>query len=331
MAGRLVSPTLVGRASELAALEDALDRAVRGTPVHQLVAGEAGVGKSRLVRETSSLAAARGFRVLSGGCADVGEGGVPYGPIVEALRTLVRGLEPSAIDSIVGDARGDLARLVPALGSAPEPSTPTEFVAPRLLDGILGVLQRLAEVRPVLFIVEDLHWADAATREAIAFLARQLDTDRVLLLMTFRADELHRRHPLLPWIAELERSGRVERVALVRLDADADRGAPRGDPRRAADAVARRPGPPAIRRQPVLRRGAPRGRGEGGVRADPGRRSARCCSRGSSPCRIRPSASSTSPRSPAGASTTTSSPRSPAWMTPRSSRACARRSAGTSS
>ena len=220
MAGRLVSPTLVGRAPELAALEDALDRAVRGTPVHQLVAGEAGVGKSRLVRETSSLAAARGFRVLSGSCADVGEGGVPYGPIVEALRTLVRGLEPSAIDSIVGDARGDLARLVPALGSAPEPSTPTEFVAPRLLDGILGVLQRLAEVRPVLFIVEDLHWADAATREAIAFLARQLDTDRVLLLMTFRADELHRRHPLLPWIAELERSGRVERVALVRLDAD---------------------------------------------------------------------------------------------------------------
>jgi DNA-binding NarL/FixJ family response regulator len=220
MAGRLVSPTLVGRASELSGLEDALDRAVRGTPVHQLIAGEAGVGKSRLVRETSALAAARGFRVLSGGCADVGEGGVPYGPIVEALRTLVRGLEPSAIDSIVGDARGDLARLVPALGSAPEPSTPTEFVAPRLLDGILGVLQRLAEVRPVLFIVEDLHWADAATREAIAFLVRQLDTDRVLLLMTFRGDELHRRHPLLPWIAELERSGRVERVSLVRLDED---------------------------------------------------------------------------------------------------------------
>jgi DNA-binding CsgD family transcriptional regulator/tetratricopeptide (TPR) repeat protein len=220
MAGRLVSPTLVGRASELAALEDALDRAVHGAPAHQLIAGEAGVGKSRLVRETASLAAARGFRVLSGACADVGEGGVPYGPIVEALRTLVRGLEPSAVDSIVGAARGDLARLVPALGSAPEPSTPTEFVAPRLLDGILGVLQRLAEVRPVLFIVEDLHWADAATREAIAFLARQLDTDRVLLLMTFRADELHRRHPLLPWIAELERSGRIERVALERLDED---------------------------------------------------------------------------------------------------------------
>jgi DNA-binding CsgD family transcriptional regulator/tetratricopeptide (TPR) repeat protein len=218
MAGRLVSPTLIGRADELAALEAALDHAVAGTPIHQLVAGEAGVGKSRLVRETASLAAARGFRVLTGGCADLGEGGVPYGPIVEALRTLVRGLEPSAVDSIMGAARADLARLVPALGSAPDGATPTEFVAPRLLDGVLGVLQRLAEARPVLFVVEDLHWGDAATREAIAFLARQLQSDRVLLLMTFRADELHRRHPLLPWIAELERSGRIERISLARLD-----------------------------------------------------------------------------------------------------------------
>ena len=152
MAGRLVSPTLVGRASELSALEDALDRAVRGTPVHQLVAGEAGVGKSRLVREASSLAAARGFRVLSGGCADVGEGGVPYGPIVEALRTLVR---VRAVRHRFD--RGRRAQRPGPAGARPrfgaQPSTPTEFVAPRLLDGILGVLQRLAEVRPVLFIV----------------------------------------------------------------------------------------------------------------------------------------------------------------------------------
>ncbi len=70
----------------------------------------------------------------------------------------------------------------------------------------------------MLFIVEDLHWADPATRETIAFLVRQLRTDRVVLVMTFRADELHRRHPLLPWLAELERGGRVERLDLHRLD-----------------------------------------------------------------------------------------------------------------
>jgi DNA-binding CsgD family transcriptional regulator/tetratricopeptide (TPR) repeat protein len=217
MAGRLVSPTLVGRAPEMTALTAALDGAVAGSPIHQLVAGEAGVGKSRLVRETASVAAVRGFVVLEGGCADIGEGGVPYGPIVEAFRTLVRGLTPAGVDAVFADARTDLARLVPALGATAEPASPTEFLAPRLLDAILGVLQRLADTRPVLFVLEDLHWADAATREAVAFLVRQLRGDRVLLLMTFRADELHRRHPLLPWLAELERSGRVERVAVDRL------------------------------------------------------------------------------------------------------------------
>jgi len=218
MPGRLVSPTLIGRAPEMAALESALVRAAEGAPVHQLIAGEAGVGKSRLVRETSRDAAARGFLVLEGGCADIGEGGVPYGPIVEALRTLIRGLTPAGIEAIFADSRVDLARLLPALGPAPHAASPTEFVAPRLLDAILAVLQRLAEAKPVVFVLEDLHWADAATREAVAFLARQIRSDRVLLLMTYRGDELHRRHPLLPWLAELERSGRVERIAVQRLE-----------------------------------------------------------------------------------------------------------------
>ena len=217
MAGRIVSPTLVGRATEMTALAAALDGAAAGSPIHQLVAGEAGVGKSRLSRETASAAAARGFVVLEGGCADIGEGGVPYGPIVEAFRTLVRGLTPAGVDAVFRESRADLARLVPALGQAAEPASSTEFLAPRLLDAILGVLQRLAETRPVLFVLEDLHWADAATREAVAFLVRQLGTDRVLLLMTFRDDELHRRHPLVPWLAELERSGRVERTVVSRL------------------------------------------------------------------------------------------------------------------
>src|SRR4051794_12005618 len=220
MPRRLVSPTLVGRATEFAAMSRALDSAVAGTPIHQLVAGEAGVGKSRLVAETSSLAVARGMRVLVGGCADVGHGGVPYGPIVEALRTLVRTLEPEILDVVVGTARADLARLVPMLGGPDDGDArpQSETLQPRLFDAILGVLQRLAEIQPVVFVVEDLHWADPATRESISYLIRQLRQDRVLLIMTFRSDELHRRHPLLPWLAELDRSGLVERVDLDRLD-----------------------------------------------------------------------------------------------------------------
>jgi DNA-binding CsgD family transcriptional regulator/tetratricopeptide (TPR) repeat protein len=222
MSRRLVSPTLVGRATELAAVALALDSAAMGAPVHQLVAGEAGVGKSRLVSEASALAVARGMRVLIGGCADIGDGGVPYGPIVEALRTLHRDLDDEQLARVVGSARSDLARLVPSLSGAAvtDSAAQTESLQPRLFDAVLGVLQRLSEFGPVLFVIEDLHWADPATRETVAFLIRQLRTDRVVLMMTFRSDELHRRHPLLPWLAELGRSGRVERLDLDRLGPD---------------------------------------------------------------------------------------------------------------
>jgi DNA-binding CsgD family transcriptional regulator/tetratricopeptide (TPR) repeat protein len=163
------------------------------------------------------------MRVVVGSCADVGHGGVPYGPIVEALRTVVRTLEPEVLDSVVGGARADLARLVPTLGGTggSDARPQTETLQPRLFDAILGVFQRLAEVEPVMFVVEDLHWADPATRESISYLIRQLRQDRVVLIMTFRSDELHRRHPLLPWLAELDRSGIVDRVDLGRLDATA--------------------------------------------------------------------------------------------------------------
>ena len=113
MPRRLVSPTLVGRVTELDAIVRALDTAVAGAPIHQLIAGEAGVGKSRLVLEAAAMASGRGMRVLQGGCADIGDGGVPYGPIVEALRTLTRALEPDELETVLGAARPEIARLVP--------------------------------------------------------------------------------------------------------------------------------------------------------------------------------------------------------------------------
>jgi DNA-binding CsgD family transcriptional regulator/tetratricopeptide (TPR) repeat protein len=225
MPRRLVSPTLVGRAAELAAITGAFDGAATGAPAHRLVAGEAGVGKSRLVAAASAVATARGMHVLTGSCADVGHGGVPYGPIVEALRDLARSIDADELDTIIGGARDDLARLVPSLasGGIRDPWTQTDTLQPRLLEAILGVLQRLAEAAPVVFVVEDLHWADPATRETLSFVTRQLRSDPVVLIMTFRSDELHRRHPLLPWLAELDRSGQVERVDVARLDLAATR------------------------------------------------------------------------------------------------------------
>ncbi len=220
MPGRLVSPITVGRGAELEIATRALDAVLDGHPGHLLVAGEAGVGKSRYVSDVTALAEERGMLVLRGSCANVGEGGLPYAPVVEILRELALGLDPDELAAVVGPSAPDLVRLVPALSpvTAAAP-VQQQWLQVRVLEALLGLLHRLAERRPVVVVVEDLHWADPATRETVAFLVRGLRSQRVLLLLTFRSDELHRRHPLLPWLAELDRTGLVTRVDLVRLDA----------------------------------------------------------------------------------------------------------------
>jgi len=224
MAGRLVSPILIGRTSELATAELALDATLASRPIHLLIAGEAGVGKSRLVGELARSAADRGMRVVRGACANIGDGGLPYGPIVEALRGLSRDVDPEELSAAVGPSGPDLARLVPALApTAVDTTVQQEWLQARLFEALLGLLQRLAANTPMLLVIEDLHWADPATRETVAFLVRSLRTERLLLAMTFRSDELHRRHPLLPWLAELERAGGIERVDLHRLTLDETR------------------------------------------------------------------------------------------------------------
>jgi DNA-binding CsgD family transcriptional regulator/tetratricopeptide (TPR) repeat protein len=225
MTGRLVSPVLIGRGPEVATTDRALDAALAGRPVHLLIAGEAGVGKSRLVGELVRSAGERGMLVARGSCANFGDGGLPYGAIVEALRDVARSVDPEKLAAAVGPSGADLARLVPALAPAvrSDAGVPQEWLQVRLFEALLGLLQRLSSSAPLLLVIEDLHWADAATRDTIAFLVRNVRTERMLVAMTFRSDELHRRHPLLPWLAELERTGGIERVDLHRLDLDETR------------------------------------------------------------------------------------------------------------
>ncbi len=221
---RVSSPIFIGRSEELERLKGALVTARGGQTSRFLVAGEAGVGKTRLVTELADAARENGALVLSGGCIDLGEGGVPYAPIVEALRTWVKGASEDDLEAILGHARSELARLVPDLG--PVSGTPPDSVAGlsigsgqgRLFELILAVLQRMAAIQPVALVVEDLHWSDRSTRDLLAFLVRNVRDMAVLLVMTYRSDELHRRHPLLPFLAELERSGNVERLELGRFD-----------------------------------------------------------------------------------------------------------------
>ena len=221
MAARVSSPVLIGRSSELDRLRAALGAAQRGHSRAVVIAGEAGVGKTRLVSELADLARTDGLLVLAGGCIDLGEGSLPYAPVIEALRGYVRRADPDELDAVVGHGRSELARLMPDLGPAGEGGESGLTVGSaqgRLFELLLGVLTRIAERHPLLFVVEDLHWSDRSTRDLLGFLVRNLRDSAVMLLFSYRSDELHRRHPLLPFVAELERTGKVERVELLPFD-----------------------------------------------------------------------------------------------------------------
>jgi DNA-binding NarL/FixJ family response regulator/tetratricopeptide (TPR) repeat protein len=221
MAARVSSPVLIGRVDELERLRAAMRRAVDGRSSAVLLAGEAGVGKTRLVAELAALARADGAEVLQGGCILLGEGALPYAPVIEALRGLVRRTPVEDLEAIFGRGRVELARLVPDLGPVTDDGSTGLSIDSgqgRLFELLLGVLHRLAARAPVVFVVEDLHWSDRSTRDLLDFLVRNLRAAPVTLLFTYRSDELHRRHPLLPFLAELGRAAGVERVELQPFD-----------------------------------------------------------------------------------------------------------------
>ncbi|MEU8146211.1 AAA family ATPase [Nonomuraea sp. NPDC048901] len=209
-----VSPRFVGRGGELSALERALAGVRTGAASTVLVGGEAGVGKTRLVREFADRAGEA--MVLVGGCMELGTEGLPFAPFTAVLRGLVRELGRDGVAALVpgGTTRG-LARLLPEFG---EPDGDGSEARARLFEQLLGLLERLAEDRPVVLVVEDAHWADRSTRDLLSFLVRyQRSGVRLLIVVTYRADELHRTHPLRPLLAELGRVDWVARLELRRL------------------------------------------------------------------------------------------------------------------
>jgi DNA-binding CsgD family transcriptional regulator/tetratricopeptide (TPR) repeat protein len=212
VASRVSSPSFIGRAAELERVRGALERARSGTAGVVLVAGESGVGKSRLLGELVPEADAL---VLRGECVELAEGELPYAPVVGALRDLVRVVEPGMLDALPATGRNELGRLAPELARDAAPAGPPS--QPVLFEAVLALLARLSEDEPVLLVLEDVHWADRSTRDLLAFLARNLSRERVLLVATYRTDELHRRHPLRGLLAEVERLPRTERIMLDRL------------------------------------------------------------------------------------------------------------------
>jgi DNA-binding CsgD family transcriptional regulator/tetratricopeptide (TPR) repeat protein len=216
---RTVSPVLVGRAEQLAVLDAALAPARREGPSVVLIGGEAGVGKSRLVSEFNARARAAGARVLAGGCVELGTDGLPFAPFTAVLRELVRDLGVDGVAGLLpGGVTRDFARLLPEFGPA-EGDAGESVARARLFEQMLALLERLADATPVVLLIEDAHWADRSTRDLLAFLVgRQQILDRVLIIVTYRSDELHRTHPVRPLLAELGRLAWVERMELRRLD-----------------------------------------------------------------------------------------------------------------
>ncbi|HWI74212.1 MAG TPA: AAA family ATPase [Baekduia sp.] len=225
MGATTISSRLIGRDAELAALLEAVREAGDGRPALAFVAGESGVGKSRLLGELARRARDEGARVLSGECVELGDGELPYSPLVGALRPLVRAGDPALLE-LPDAARQELAALLPGLGDGTvvgPPQTESDRRSQsqaRLFEALLAALDRLGRDAPVVLIVEDVHWADRSTRDFLSFLGRNLAEERVLVALSYRPDELHRRHPLRPLLAVLERTPRARRIELQGLLAD---------------------------------------------------------------------------------------------------------------
>jgi DNA-binding CsgD family transcriptional regulator len=213
MSTRGVSPVLIGREAELAALEEAFEQ----TPSTVLIGGEAGGGKSRLVAAFADTIAGRA-RVIIGGCVELE--GLPYAPFTAALRRLVRAIGSEAVTALLpGKTPGELSRLLPDLGH-PEVEADPRMARARLFEQVLTLLERLAEIedRPVVLIIEDSHWTDPSSRDLISYLVRNQQTAGPLMIaITHRSDELHRTHPLRAVMAELGRLSWVHRLELPRL------------------------------------------------------------------------------------------------------------------
>ncbi|MFI9824489.1 AAA family ATPase [Streptomyces sp. NPDC052013] len=219
---RSVSPVFVGRAGELDTLNTALARASTGAgePQALVLGGEAGVGKTRLVEEFAAAARRRGAVVALGGCVEIGADGLPFAPFSTALRQLRREL-PDQLAAAAAGQEEELARLLPELGTAAaREARRDEQGMARLFELTARLLERVAAEHTVVLALEDLHWADASTRHLLAYLFRTLRTGRLVVLATYRSDDIHRRHPLRPLLAELDRLRTVRRVELGRFNRD---------------------------------------------------------------------------------------------------------------
>ncbi|HEX4018066.1 MAG TPA: AAA family ATPase [Frankiaceae bacterium] len=216
--------SLVGRAEEF----DRLLRLVGlagdgpGQGAAVLLAGDAGVGKTRILTELAGQARAAGWHVLVGHCLDFAGDSLPYVPFTEVFGRLARDT-PTLSDTLLNDAPA-LARLLPGkrlITASDDGDRQGAHTREELFEAVHGALRLASRSAPVLLLIEDVHWADPSTRDLLRFLFTRQPPESVSVVVSYRADDLHRRHPLRADAAEWARLPGVSRLYLAPLPDDA--------------------------------------------------------------------------------------------------------------
>ena len=206
----------VGRDDALARLTAAWDDARAGALRIAFLAGEPGIGKTRLAAELAARVHASGALVLYGRSDE--EALVPHQPFVEALERLLRDVPPQEREDLIGPGRSDLARLLPALEAAEAPPPAESATARyRAFEAARALVEAAAARRPALLVLDDLHWADPPTLLLLRHLGRMVERAPVLVLVTYRDTEVDRAHPLTAALGDLRRGHPVVAIGLEGL------------------------------------------------------------------------------------------------------------------
>jgi DNA-binding CsgD family transcriptional regulator/tetratricopeptide (TPR) repeat protein len=206
---------MIGRDAELAELTDAFAETAVTGPHITVVGGEAGIGKSRLLDEFRASLGDTAV-VVTGQCIEFGTVGLPYVPLAGVFRGLAAAFGTDAVTEAAGAAEPALRAMIEG---APPVERDERMGIDRLDEVVTTLLEHLSSERPLVVIIEDMHWADAATLDVLRFAARVLQRGRLLLVLTYRSDDVGRGHPLRAVLAELERNRRTSRIMLGRLSA----------------------------------------------------------------------------------------------------------------